>query len=231
METAPVNNPVLEIMAQNEAAALAEDFAPNALGREEFLKLLIAQLENQDPMQPAKDTEFVAQLATFSSLEQLIGANENLQALALGQANLINAQALNLIGKEALVESNGEIQLSSGSAERIVYALPRQASSATLTIYDNNTPVRVLELETTPSGRVALDWDGLDSEGNALADGTYRFEVRATAADGEPMSVAVFKALPIDGVTFGEMGIGLVSGDQEILFEAILEIRTGQPNG
>ena len=81
------------------------------------------------------------------------------------------------------------------------------------------------------AGRVRGIYDGLDEEGNALADGAYRFEVHATSADGDPMSVAVFKALPIDGVTFGETGIGLVSGDQEILFDAILEIRTGQSNG
>lgn len=225
-------DPVLDIITQRENAAAAEAAGANALGREEFLKLLIAQLENQDPMQPAQDTEFVAQLATFSSLEQLITANDNLELLSLGQANLINSQVLNLIGKEALMESDGQIRIVQGAPEQIVYALPRAAQEATLTIYGpDGIPVRVLELEKTPSGRVTVDWDGLDDEGEPLSDGEYRFAVQARDLDGSPMSVAVFESLPIDGVTFADTGITLVSGDREIPFELIMEIRSAQPSG
>ena len=225
-------NPVLDVVAQREALDAADAATTSALGREDFLKLLIAQLQNQDPMQPAKDTEFVAQLATFSSLEQLISANDNLQSLALGQANLVNSQALNLIGKEALLESNGQIGISSGRPEGLVYQLARPAESATLEIFRaDNTLARELQLETSASGRVTLDWDGKDSEGNALPDGSYSFKVTTKGADGEPVGVALFRALPIDGVTFGEAGIGLVSGGQELPFELILEIRTGQSDG
>jgi flagellar basal-body rod modification protein FlgD len=227
-----ITDPVLSIMAEKEAAAAQEAQLQQTLGRDEFLKLLIAQLENQDPMEPAKDTEFVAQLATFSSLEQLMAANENLQGLAVGQANLINSQALNLIGKDALVEAGDEIQIKQGAPEQLVYALPRPARSANVTIYaEDGTPVRVLELETTPSGRLSLDWDGLDSQGNPLEDGSYRIEVNAVDMDGEPMAIALFKALPIDGVNFGAAGIALISGDQEIPFDSILEIRAGQSAG
>ncbi|MCP3979366.1 MAG: hypothetical protein GY716_08560 [bacterium] len=229
METLPID-PISRLIATRQAEEASQASEPRTLGRDDFLQLLIAQLENQDPMQPAKDTEFVAQLSTFSSLEQLIDANDNLQSLAVGQDNLINSQALTLIGKDALVEVGDEISITNGSAERLVYALPKTAQSATLTIFgEDGNPVRAIELETTADGRVTLDWDGMDGAGEPLSDGTYRFEVQATDLDGEPMGIAMFKALPIDGVSFGAAGIVLVSGDREIPFEQILEIRAGQP--
>jgi flagellar basal-body rod modification protein FlgD len=221
----------MAIIAEREAMAAEAAQRTNSLGQEDFLKLLIAQLENQDPMEPAKDTEFVAQMATFSSLEQLITANDNLEGLALGQANLINSQALTLIGKEALVEAGDEISINQGTPEQLVYVLPRPAQSATITISDENgTPVRVLELESTPSGRVNLDWDGTDELGNLLPDGNYRIEVNAVDMEGEQMAIALFKSLPIDGINFGNGWITLVSGDQELPFDSILEIRAGQPS-
>ena len=220
-------DPVGDVIAARDAQAQAQEL-PGGLGRDEFLKLLVAQLENQNPLEPAKDTEFVAQLATFSSLEQLISANDNLTALAVGQSNLINSQALGLIGKDALVEAGDEIRIAQGNPDQIVYALPRQANAATLTIYDENgTPLRVFDLQTTPNGRIELDWDGTDAQGNAVADGSYRFEVNATDAEGEPLALALFRSLPIEGVNFGSEGVSLVSGDQTISFATILEIRAG----
>lgn len=220
-------DPVGDVIAARDAQAQAQAL-PGGLGRDEFLKLLVAQLENQDPLEPAKDTEFVAQLATFSSLEQLISANDNLTALAVGQSNLINSQALGLIGKDALVEAGDEIRIAQGNPDQIVYALPRQANAATLTIYNQDgTPIRVFDLQTTPNGRIELDWDGTDAEGNAVADGSYRFEVNATDTEGEPLALALFRSLPIEGVNFGSEGVSLVSGDQTISFATILEIRAG----
>ncbi len=196
------------------------------LGRSDFLRLLIAQLEHQDPLQPARDREFVAELATFSSLEQLIGVNQNLRQLALAQATLVNAQALNLIGKEALVESGDTIEVRRGLPSRLVYALPRPAARATLTILrPDGSPLRVFELERTPGGRFVLPWDGTDADGRPVPDGSYRFEVHATDLQGEPMALALFQALPIDGVQFGAEGVTLVSGTQEIPFDRIVEIR------
>jgi len=222
-------DPVLDVIAQREAAAAAaqQNALTQGLGRDEFLKLLIAQLENQDPLEPAKDTEFVAQMATFSSLEQLINANDNLEALALGQTSLVNSQALNLIGKSALVEAGSQFHIGNGKPEELVYILPQPAESAQLTLYaSDGTPVHTFELETTPNGRVTLAWDGKDLDGKPVPDGDYRIEISATDGKGEPIPIALFKSLPIDGVNFLDGGFTLVSGDREIPFELILEIRS-----
>jgi flagellar basal-body rod modification protein FlgD len=229
MSTTAVIDPVLSAASAAQAAEAARNAKPTTLGKDEFLKLLIAQLQNQDPLSPTDDKEFVAQMATFSSLEQLIDANSNLQGLALGQANLINAQALGLIGKEALVSGGDSVRISQGRPDQIVYSLPAVAGEATLTIYSKDgTPVRVFELDRTASGRVSLEWDGTDAAGNRLADGEYRIEVRATDTQGQPLTVSLFRSLSIDGVNFGGNGISLVSGGQEIPFESIIEIRAGR---
>lgn len=220
------NDPVVALRTQQDAAAAAGAGGTDELGRDEFLKLLVTKLANQDPLQPSQDTEFVAQLATFSSLEQLISLNQGLESLAAGQGELVNAQVLTLIGKEALVEGGGQVRIKNGQADPMVYSVPREAESVSLTIKNaDGETVRTLPLETSPNGRVDLDWDGTDEQGNALADGDYAVEIHATDANGEPMAIALFRSLPIDGVNFSEGGITLVSGDRILPFDAILEIR------
>jgi len=224
-------DPVLAAGNAADSAMAARQARPaGSLGREDFMALLIAQLENQDPLSPAKDTEFISQLATFSSLEQLITANSNLEGLALGQASLLNSQALSLIGREALVSSGDSIKIEGGAPAKLMYQLPQAAKSATLTVYAaDGAPLRVFDLATKPGGWVELAWDGTDAKGNPLADGEYRLEVSATGADGEALNVALAQAVRIDAVRFGgEAGITLVTGDRELPFDQILEIRAGE---
>jgi flagellar basal-body rod modification protein FlgD len=214
--------------ARTAAEAAAVSSASDELGRDEFLRLLITKMENQDPLSPAEDTEFISQLATFSSLEQLITANGNLEGLALGQSNLINAQALNLIGKEALIESGNEVRVLNGVADTLVYAVPTEVQTAVVTIFDEaGEPVRTIEVDTSRGSRGTVPWDGTDLDGSPVPDGTYTVSITAMDASGEPASAALFRSLPIDGVNFLDGGITLVSGNYEIPFDSIMEIRAG----
>src|SRR5512145_3299493 len=78
----------------------------NILGKDEFLKMLIAQLKHQDPLNPMDGTAFTAQLAQFSSLEQLQNINTQLTSFTKQQQSLGNTQAVNLIGREVLAKGN-----------------------------------------------------------------------------------------------------------------------------
>ncbi|HEU4402291.1 MAG TPA: flagellar hook capping FlgD N-terminal domain-containing protein [Candidatus Polarisedimenticolia bacterium] len=222
-------DPVLSAaQAAQEAQVASSTKSPHALGKDEFLKLLVAQLEHQDPLTPKADTEFVAQLATFSSLEQLMTANTNLTSIAAGQGSLLDAQALGLIGKEALVAGGDAVHVRQGKPDLIMYALPGPAREATLTLYGKDgAPVRTFRLDPGADGRVLLPWDGTDESGKPLADGDYRIEASATGASGEKLNVSLFRSLTIDAVDFGGEGISLVSGGQAIPFGSIVEIRAG----
>lgn len=198
----------------------------NSLGQNEFLKLLVAKLENQDPLNPAQDTEFIEQLATFSSLEQQIATNENLELMIQGQGTLINSQALSLLGKEALSDSDGQIEVRDGEPEKIVYELPEGATGAELEIRDSEGfLVRKIALDGEPGVRHDLEWDGTDDNGDLLEDGEYSISVVATDGSGEELTVNLFEALKIDGVKFVNGGIALISRDREIQMSAILEFR------
>ena len=85
----------------------------SSLGKEDFLKLLVAQLAHQDPLSPMENQEFVAQLAQFSSLEQMTNVNSNLQLLQVAQASMTNSQIASLIGKNVEVRSD-QVRLLGG---------------------------------------------------------------------------------------------------------------------
>ncbi|WP_234998476.1 flagellar hook assembly protein FlgD [Salirhabdus sp. Marseille-P4669] len=72
----------------------------SALGKDEFMKILMVQLQNQDPLEPLKDTDFIAQMATFSSLEQLMNISSSMEYLSLNQSNASLLDYSHLIGKE-----------------------------------------------------------------------------------------------------------------------------------
>ena len=118
METQPLD-PLAGLIAAGQEQVIQVD-GPEQLGQSDFLQLLVAKLENQDPLSPSEDTEFIAQLAQFSSLEQLVSANDNLLALSVGQSQILNAQALTLIGKEARVESGSQVRIHNGRPDTIV---------------------------------------------------------------------------------------------------------------
>ena len=212
--------------AEQQPSLQGADFE-DALGRDEFMKLLVAKLQAQDPLNPATDTDFIDQLATFSSLEQLVSVNDNLQGLASMQNEMLNAQALDLIGKEALVENDGELVISNGSADELFYELGQPAAKVTVSIFDeHNQLVRTLDLDPLASGRTAVNWDGLDADGERAPDGKYRLDVQATGQSGEKIPIGVYRSIFIDGVNFADGSLSLSSNGREIPFESILEIRS-----
>src|SRR5210317_754089 len=95
-----------EINTSASGGTLLAGGKSNVMGKDDFLNLLITQLQNQDPLKPTDSTEFTAQLAQFSSLEQLGNVNENLKQLQDFQASINNSQAVSLIGKEITATGN-----------------------------------------------------------------------------------------------------------------------------
>jgi flagellar basal-body rod modification protein FlgD len=204
------------------------------LGRDDFLRLLVAQMEHQDPLQPQKDAEFIAQLATFSSLEQLVDLNGRMETLTAAQqqmaalqGQLLDGQALALIGREVLVDTGGELMVGPEGAETVAYELVEPASSLQMTISDaSGQPVRVLQLDD-PADRGSIRWDGLDHQGNPVEPGSYRFELTATAG-GRQVDAMSFVALPVEAVHVGAEGLALVSGRRTVSASQIVQIRAGE---
>lgn len=196
---------------------------PSTLGKEDFLKLLIIQLQYQDPFSPLENQEFMAQLAQFSSLEQLQNVNSNLQANFLLTQSLNNSLATNLIGKRVIALGN-EAYLSGDEGEEITFDLSEDAG-VTVEIYDTEgNLVRTLKGGALSSGRNQIHWDGNDSDGNSLPAGNYSFEVKATNSDNNPVDVTTYSTGLVTGIKFEGGNAVLMLGDQEVNLSEIIEI-------
>jgi len=199
------------------------------LGKDDFLKLLTVQLQHQDPLEPQDNTEMVAQLAQFSSLEQLENMNQNLASsldldLILTQV-LNNTAAAGLIGKSVLAHGDALEIDSAGEDTTVNFDLAANAESLTVTIYDESgAVVRMIEETGMEAGRKSLEWDGKDSSGNDVSAGSYTFKV--TAADGEGNSIGVSPLVmgSVDVVKFVNGEAVLVLDGVEVSISEIIEI-------
>jgi flagellar basal-body rod modification protein FlgD len=174
-----------------------------ALGQEAFLKLLVAQLQNQDPLNPQENYEFVAQLAQFSSLEQSIGINDRLDALALQNQGMQNTQIVGLVGKEATVKGNIVTLSGQGAIVPVSFTLNKAAQEATVVIRDaSGRTVRTMPVAARAAGMVTVQWNGQSDSGNPQPAGPYQVNVTAKDADGTPVSVTQQTTGLIKSVSF-----------------------------
>lgn len=199
-----------------------------SMGKEDFLKLMLAQLQNQDPLNPMEGTEFASQLAEFTSLEQLINLNDamdtSINADYFLSQSINNTLAATLIGKE--VKLDGSSFKNDGDENvTLGYNLSNKANSVTVNIY-NEAGVLVKTIENAPknSGDNKLIWDFTDNEGNSVPEGNYTFKVEATDAESNPISNSTFVLGKIDGVKYTSEGTMLVVNGLEYYISDILEI-------
>jgi flagellar basal-body rod modification protein FlgD len=223
MDVAPIN-PLI-----NENAGLY-DGTSNMLGKDDFLTLLITQMQNQDPLNPTDSVEYTAQLAQFSSLEQLSNVNQNLEYLQLFQASINNAQAVSFIGKEITALGDG-IQISEGIAEPCEFHLVADAGGVTINIYNEaGDLVKTIEEGGMDAGRQSVHWDGTDQNGNLLNDGDYTFEVLAVDADGQAVEAITYSTGVVSGVTFVDGTTYFMVENQKIPIADIIEVNEVTPS-
>ncbi len=153
------------------------------LGREDFLTMLVAQLQNQDPLNPMEGSDFSAQLAQFSSLEQLINMNESIESMVTAFNERSDTDVSAFIGKE-VTGTVDSIEVSGGTFSGGYYNLA-QTSDVMLTIYnEEGNTVRTLYPGQQGPGSHSISWDGTDNSGNQVADGSYSYDVLANNGYG-----------------------------------------------
>ncbi|APG27322.1 hypothetical protein A7E78_05370 [Syntrophotalea acetylenivorans] len=178
---------IADISGSSSSGQLSAITGSSSLGKEDFLTLLVAQLQNQDPLNPSDPTEFTAQLAQYSSLEQLMSVNENIENLASTSQNQQQLSALGLIGREVVVEQ-GEFQLGDSDVT-LGYQLDAQADRVELHVQDSRgKSLAVIKPAEMTAGSHFVSWDGTDSNGLPIAKGDYTLSVLALDADEEGIS-------------------------------------------
>jgi len=203
--------------------------------KDDFLKLLVVQLQNQDPLNPASNQEFASQLAQFSSLEQLMGMNkalgENLEINAFIANSLNNSIATTFIGKEVHAVGN-QVHLSEEGDLEIRFNQERASAETLVNIYNSaGTMVRSLDLGAIPGGGVGVEWDGKDESGERLPEGSYYVEVLASDYDSNRIATVTFMTGLVTGVRYFDNRAILLVGEEEVALENIIEVVLPKENG
>ncbi len=174
----------------------------DALGRDTFLTMMVAQLQNQDPLNPMEGSDFSAQLAQFSQLEQLINLNESMETLASSFGQESEGDVLSYIGKQ--ITGNVDIMnVDQGTVSGGFYNLSKPADvMISITNAEGNT-VKTLFDGQQESGSHIISWDGTDNAGKAVEDGSYNYTVMGNSGYGYsqvPSSVSG----TVEGVTYND---------------------------
>ncbi|MDP3427347.1 MAG: flagellar hook assembly protein FlgD [Humidesulfovibrio sp.] len=159
------------------------------LDQDSYLTLLVAQLEHQDPLNPMDDKEMTSLLSQFSSLEQLTNINTGIQALVESQSSTSMLNAVSFIGKG--IKADGfNLSKSGDSTSTVYYTLGESVSNMQVNIYaTDGTLVRTDVLGASQAGEFQYNWDGKDTNGNTMADGTYGVAIVAEDTSGSPVLV------------------------------------------
>lgn len=195
------------------------------LGQSDFLTMMVAQLQHQDPLNPAQGTEFTSQLAQFSGLEQQINTNTNLAEILKaiedqgGDQNL-----LDYIGKEITCQDS-LVTLANGVAGGASYSLA-EPGQVIVTIFDGaGNQVYSYAQADLAAGTHAVAWNGQSLNGQSVPDGTYRYEIQAISASGVLQEVQATYTGTVTGLTYANGSPQLLMDGRSVDPKSVLSVR------
>lgn len=199
------------------------------VGQDTFLRLLTTQMQNQDPLNPTSNEEFLAQLAQFSSLQELIEMKGSLDNIYMGIASVNNATMSNLLGNE-VVALTDKIALPEAGGTEIHWHSEGGAEKTKVNVYDESgSLVWSADVGPTSAGDNQLMWDGQTASGGAAAPGQYRVEIVSTAPDGSTVTTEPRLVGTIDEMAFDSGTPQPSVGGVEFAISDILRVTTATP--
>jgi flagellar basal-body rod modification protein FlgD len=190
-----------------------------------FMKLMLTQMKNQDPTNPIQAHEMAAQLAAFTSVEQLQNLNSTMQEMKKEQSPTVNFEALNFIGKSASGDSSELLRLKEDKTHEIKFNIPREAAAASVKIRNSQgETVRVLELRDLKAGSNNVNWNGQDERGVDTPPDNYQVFIEAKdKMDNKILAETKFDGT-ITGVNFSAQGPVLIIGNQSVRLADVKKI-------
>lgn len=161
-----------------------------AEAQDRFLKLLVTQMQNQDPLNPMDNAQVTSQMAQLSTVTGIDKLNSSVNSLLSSFQSNQSLQAASVIGKGILAEGNN-LKLQNGDA---AFGIDLAASADDVTVAVKNSSgntIATLQLGAQDIGVHSFSWDGVDSNGNQVADGKYTFEVSAKSAGSDVASTGL----------------------------------------
>ena len=185
---------------------------------------MIAQMKNQDPTNPLKSHEMAAQLANFSSLEQMQNMNSTLSEMKNGMKPQENYQALNLIGKAVAGDSSKVTRSVNDKEHDFKFTLPMDVTEANIKVYNaDGEVVKSYDLKGLKKGDNKITWNGQDDKGLNQNPGDYRFAIEAKAGEKKIAVKTDFDGV-ITGINYTQEGPVLLVGNQAIKMRDVRKI-------
>lgn len=195
------------------------------LDKNAFMKLMLTQMKNQDPMNPIQAHEMAAQLAAFTSVEQLQNLNSTMQEMKKEQSPTVNFEALNFIGKSASGDSSEILRQKDDKTHPLKFILPREADTTEIRIRNSQGEVvRTLKLNSLKAGENAVTWNGQDERGMNTPPDNYQMFIEAKDKMGSKILAETKFDGTITGVNFSAQGPILMVGNQSIRLSDVKKI-------
>lgn len=171
----------------------------------DFMKLMIAQLQNQNPLDPKDGAEFLSQLAQFSQVEGITNLNEKVEDLSSRFSSSQALQATALVGRQVRVETNQSLY-TQGSEMTGVAELPASSTNIQMSVTDSSGRlVSQMKLQTSAAGEIPIFWNGINQEGQQVPEGIYHVSVQAEQG-GEMEELKTSLDSNVNSVTMGVGG-------------------------
>lgn len=177
----------------------------NELGKNEFMELMIAQLKNQNPLEPQNNGEFISQLAQFSSLEEMQSLSGSVDDVVSQFRSTQALQASAMVGRTVLAPSDIGVLGAAGEISGNI-EVPATTSGLRVSIENQvGERVRQIDLGSQQAGVTKFNWDGKDGNGNSLPPGPYRIVAEASYPDGQ-QQLGTMVSANVDSVSLGQGG-------------------------
>lgn len=190
-------------------AATASKKPKGNLGQDQFLKLMITQMQNQDPFKPVENGDFLAQLAQFGTVEGIQDLQKSFTDLSGSLLSNQALQASSLVGRNIVVQADS-FNHQSGKVVNGMVDLKESVNDLTVDILDSsNQVIKTIQLGIQPSGPASFSWDGKDNSGKLLADGVYKMQAKSISG-GKTVAQGTLLSEKVISVSLGNAQQGLL---------------------
>ena len=226
MTTAAIEG--VSYLSKTQDPSVVEAGDNTKLGKDAFLKLLVAQMQNQDPLNPQSNGDFVAQLSQFTQVEQLMDLSTQFDGMYLAMNSVNNTSMTQLLGKNVVALGDNFYYPGEGDIE-LNYGSVADASTSQMTIFnESGSVVYSGSVGTIKEGENSFTFDGEGLNGKPLPDGTYRFSITGSDSSGETVEITELMVGMIDGMSY-ETGVPLPSiHDIEFSLAQILRVEVSE---
>lgn len=217
-----------DFLDQFNKQAKNDELPKTSLGKDDFLKLFVTQLKNQDPLKPQDGTEMASQLAQFNSLEQMMNMNTSLEKIEKGNQTARSHQFIDFIGKEVSL-FDGRANLKDQKISDVSGYFSYPSVESFLEIKDQTgASIANIALGPKKEGDFTLEWNGKNEKGEKVADGVYTLSLTGKTQTGVPMIGSVKTTLSVTGLDLKDTSAPLQTAVGKVAMDSIGEVKEKQ---